>query len=522
MSIQTTPEVLTILEVTQKQAYIFGDKHLMENVKRSSLIEVVTSPRFFKSIPDSGYQPDNLVYAGGGHTILQFDSADSARHFVQAVTRKAYLDHGIELFAKTIPYRTDQTPGQNMKALIQALEKKKSLRLLAFRQHGIGLEKEKERTIPMPNIPEEEPETEKAKKRKAEESLKQLEFPTEIKTLCGKDNFFAVVHIDGNGMGAKSQAVTEKAGNDWNSCCEKHRAFSDDVDHSFKKALRSVVELVDYHRWYGTFEKLGFDSQSEIVPIRPLICAGDDVTFLVPASIALECAASYLRTLDEQTDGRYSACAGIAMVHQKYPFHRAYQLAEHLCDSAKRYAAELAEKADNNQERIATMDWHMEFGQGKSTLGAIREDYLTDESGNGTKEAPVSTMTLRPLCVNGFYETPYRTYDFFIRLFELLTKEKYPRSKVKGLRETLKKSEEQIQVYLRKNQIQKLAKLGMQAEREDAVRYVYEQGKILAAVSTTCEERAEEHQTQFVRRRLYFDVIELMDRMILLRKEEEA
>lgn len=68
--------VLSILEVSQKQAYIFAGNELKGNVDRSEEIAWVTSPAYFTGqVPDSGYQPENLVYAGGGHTVLEFSNS---------------------------------------------------------------------------------------------------------------------------------------------------------------------------------------------------------------------------------------------------------------------------------------------------------------------------------------------------------------------------------------------------------------------------------------------------------------
>ena len=47
----------------------------------------------------------------------------------------------------------------------------------------------------------------------------------------------------------------------------------------------------------------------------------------------------FLRFLAEY--GPYTACAGVVMVSEKYPFYRAYQTSEQLCDNAKKYAAQL-------------------------------------------------------------------------------------------------------------------------------------------------------------------------------------
>lgn len=64
---------LVILEVSRKQDYIFASKRLKENARRSEDIRNVTSSEFFQEVAGFAYQEsENLIYAGGGHTVLQF------------------------------------------------------------------------------------------------------------------------------------------------------------------------------------------------------------------------------------------------------------------------------------------------------------------------------------------------------------------------------------------------------------------------------------------------------------------
>lgn len=122
------PQYLAILEVSQKQAYIFGSKRLAENVARSEIIRYVTEELY----QACGGTERHLVYAGGGHIILQFDgvTAEDARTEGQAlirqVTRTAYGRFGLEVFAKLMPYDERKTPGDNLDELIRQLERKRA------------------------------------------------------------------------------------------------------------------------------------------------------------------------------------------------------------------------------------------------------------------------------------------------------------------------------------------------------------------------------------------------------------
>lgn len=73
---------LVIAEVSQKQAYIFGNRELRSNIQRSAEIAHVTNSdelekdrTYFQECCPDGYSEDeNLVYAGGGHTIYSFQA----------------------------------------------------------------------------------------------------------------------------------------------------------------------------------------------------------------------------------------------------------------------------------------------------------------------------------------------------------------------------------------------------------------------------------------------------------------
>ena len=80
---------LMILEVSQKQAYIFASHRLRENAARSEDIRYVTESRFFQTAAGPLYREEDLVYAGGGHTVLQFDSRERADAFARAALQKA-------------------------------------------------------------------------------------------------------------------------------------------------------------------------------------------------------------------------------------------------------------------------------------------------------------------------------------------------------------------------------------------------------------------------------------------------
>ena len=254
-------KILLILEVSRKQDYIFSSIHLRDNAARSDIIRYVTSEEFFKQAAPEYYNSrENFVYAGGGHTILQFGDRATATRFAEQVTQKAMREYdGLELFAKQMEYRaTDEngkpaTPGQNLVWLSEALEQKKSLRKASFRLTSLGIEQKAEAaSLTAPN---------------AIDPPEGWAFAKDFVDLQGRtdENFIAVVHIDGNSMGKRVKNLYDSETESWDACCDKLRCFSEGIQHDFESAFREMAaEVADY-------EAANPAGNTGILPVRPVI-----------------------------------------------------------------------------------------------------------------------------------------------------------------------------------------------------------------------------------------------------------
>ena len=142
---------LAMLEVSQKQSYIFGSNKLKDNIRNSAVIAWIMSPEYFEEVmkdPKRFNQKDNLVYSGGGHIVLEFAGREQAVQFVRKITFTIHREYpGIEVFAAVKEYEEDKNPGENLKLLTAALEEKKSLRLAAFHQGSFGIEEIDPKTL---------------------------------------------------------------------------------------------------------------------------------------------------------------------------------------------------------------------------------------------------------------------------------------------------------------------------------------------------------------------------------------
>ncbi len=507
---------LMIMEVSRKQDYIFASRKLRDNVSRSLNIRAVTENSFLQEAAGVYYnETENLVYSGGGHTVLQFADTRTATEFAKAVSTavlRKYPD--MEFYLKQIDYDDNLSPKENLTRLTSELERKKALRRASFRWLSLGVEKLNSETW--------KPELFSMTDELAaglEEQIAPPEglfYPLQFEELLQgensrHENFISVVHIDGNAMGKRvEQLLDPDKVLDWDSACRLLRSFSDGTDEDFKDSFRETVD-----RLLRCRPEL---CQGKYIPIRPVILAGDDVCFVTSGKFGLECARMFLESLANKTnpgDGKgYAACAGVALVHYKYPFHMAYQLAEELCSSAKRYGQGL--DADS---RISAIDWHIEFGQLKNGLNEIREDYVT-EDGNRLELRPLSVVW--PKEISNVNANPVRTYAYFRQLCATLRGEygKIARGKLKDLRTALKQGEIETRFFLADKQISDLlyhpfnAKYQTAEEYQDALRRILEGNLEKKDAFTEPDEYG-------VKRSLFFDALEMIDQFEPVEEVEE-
>lgn len=164
-------------------------------------------------------------------------------------------------------------------------------------------------------------------------------FPSDISKITGRNDWIAIIHADGNGLGKVIQKVGENQ--------EKLSEFSQGLDEATTSAAQKAYCSIKSR--YGI-------EQEKTIPIRPVVIGGDDFTVICRADFAVDYAAAYCKAFEEQTnkkvghilqdvglDDHLTACAGIALIKSSYPFYYGYNLAEELCSAAKKDAKTLNE-----------------------------------------------------------------------------------------------------------------------------------------------------------------------------------
>lgn len=195
----------------------------------------------------------------------------------------------------------------------------------------------------------------KRKKYKKDENASENILDNMV-TKKGENSFLAIVHIDGNNMGKRIKKIMEKK-TKYPEAIKAMRAISRNLKYSFLESFAKMGSYIDSR----TDEiKPGYEGKL----YRKLILAGDDITFICNAQIALEAVKVFLQDVSQkvmyQEEGleesenlnKYglSACGGIAFANSHFPFSDAYEVAEACCASAKKRAKEVENRDKGEKE----------------------------------------------------------------------------------------------------------------------------------------------------------------------------
>ena len=166
-------------------------------------------------------------------------------------------------------------------------------------------------------------------------------FPSEIERLGQKagKNFFAIVHVNGNNTALKFQACKNLS---------ERRKFSREIRRKTEGAFADLLAKIIRMKRENLFGD-ALNLKGIFLPIRPLIVGDAVITFLCPANMAI----IFTKTLVENLD----ACAGIAILPTKYPFSRGFELAEQLCDAAKKSMRKLLPPDFYSKENFSAEDF---------------------------------------------------------------------------------------------------------------------------------------------------------------------
>ncbi|TNB47095.1 hypothetical protein FF124_12995 [Martelella lutilitoris] len=197
------------------------------------------------------------------------------------------------------------------------------------------------------------------------------------------ENWRAVIHIDGNGIGQIFLKFDEFVARAGGKSQADYRRYYVDFSEALDQVNRQAVHDATRETWAGFFAAEGAARTRTSIPIKPLVLAGDDLTVICDGTRAIRFARAFVEKFrqasaenkainqlicDSDIGGVSRAFSGvrmgggIAVVKPHHPFYRAYELAAALADSAK---------SEPKKQGLSALDFHVSY-DGISDLGQLR------------------------------------------------------------------------------------------------------------------------------------------------------
>ncbi len=396
--------VLTAIDVLGVQRFVFMSNRLRDVVTGSYLVHWCTSE---KGALKGLISTQNILLAGGGNAIVETGSMEEARKLAARYIRRLHDEApGLEVALVHKEY-DDGSLARTLLDIQIELARTKTERFPSAPLLGLSVTASCSETgLPACGFDADEPTAPLSKeilsrRKKREEANRHWEaylkgwdefaFPLELDHLgrtMGDTSLIGVVHVDGNSVGSKIKKwLMGKSENDvdGDTVRREYLEWSQAIDCLGKTALQAVVNRIcqrlektvedrtEKMKVTGKPTRLTFELRKVngrwMLPLRPILLGGDDLTFVCDGRIALDLAETALNVFD-QSDiphlGKLTACAGVAMVRVHAPFARAYDLAEKLCGSAKW-------KLKNEKVQGCALDWHIGISRPGETVEGIRK-----------------------------------------------------------------------------------------------------------------------------------------------------
>ena len=386
-----------MVETGGNQAYIFGSNRLRENLGASELVRQVCTDWVDDAI--SGVDHAQKIVATSGRAIVFFPDEESARRFVFEVTRRALSNApGLAVGGAVVAWAAGDRFPEVVGDLSARCEAAAAANPPALRFLGApilatcdstGLPAEAMvasvggKIRPLSAVASAKRRVALAAEQRLQDvfrldrlGIAEMEEGVRGESRGDATPRLAIVHADGNRIGQAFITLAGESTDDPDTQMRAYEALSAGLDDATAGAVLDAIAAV---RSDGD----GDDTWTLLVP---LVVAGDDLTFLCDARLALDLTVTLLRSFEKLTTRvlaeicetfgrqdlpeRFSMGAGIALVKPHYPFHLSYTLAEDLATGAK--AAARAAAGSDLSGMASTLDVHLVSDGATMTVDSIR------------------------------------------------------------------------------------------------------------------------------------------------------
>lgn len=432
--------VLTAIDVQAIQAYVFASDRLRDVVGGSRLLDAALDRSALSAL--AGRHGGSVVFAGGGNALLRFDGDGDGGHDRETIRARAFAAELSEDVLRRDPTLAlafaHQAVGRNPVAdhrdLMAGLARNKRQQVASPPDLGLGVTErcaytggvatawldtaEGRRPVSSTIVARRDHLTPSPEMTLRDVGTSGPDaicyFPDQLDQLAEDDgNELAVVHIDGNSMGASLARALDGAAS-LDELLDRLESASREIRTALEEAEQAVVDAVCRHirrtpegdlvlrsPRNGAIIRLRRDATGSggrdrvALPIRPVLRAGDDLTFVCDGRLGLSLARIALTHLDQRvlthlSNRRFHAAAGVAITKRGAPFDRAYLLAETCCREAKAHVR----LHDPESAELSAIDWHI--GSVGDDIDTHRRTHLTLRTASRAWR-----LTARPYALEG-------------------------------------------------------------------------------------------------------------------------
>jgi hypothetical protein len=205
------------------------------------------------------------------------------------------------------------------------------------------------------------------------------------------NRLIGLLHIDGNGLGqsliAVREAVSDQAkSGDAKAVINRLYQFSVMIQDVTVKAARSAMESVIDTAFPQ--KTVGEDGIKPVLPVRPILLGGDDITVLLRADCAVAFAKSFITAFEREARAHpnapegvapMTACGGLVFAGASHPFAKLAGLAESLCAHAKAEAKLRAAKRAAESGQLEPVPGALSIHRIKTADHGEYEDIVAQE-----------------------------------------------------------------------------------------------------------------------------------------------
>ena len=330
------------------QSFIFQTNVLKDIVGASELVEQICH----EELENYTKGKVETILSAAGNIKLIFDSKEDCQKIVKKFPERIMeIAPGITISQAVVKMEGDYAEFHNaVDELEKRLRVQRNRPMPSLTTGLMGIKRSNKTGLPAKEIKEGDylDDATKAKRKCSDndnsklcekafgEALLAKQFPFNIGDITSHNDWIAIIHADGNGLGQIVQKVGKNK--------DDFEAFSNKLEEATCKAAQDA--------WNAMEDDI---KQCYPIPLRPVVLGGDDLTVICRADFAIEYVETFMKNFETQTENllgdiltqhkvfdngekKLTACAGVAFIKSSYPFYYGYELAESLCGKAKKDA----------------------------------------------------------------------------------------------------------------------------------------------------------------------------------------